>query len=134
MVAGKDHSSGNTGKEVKASGENRKKILNPHLTASLHIYHSAVSWLQKENLAAKAQCETQYQLYHLAATHTPAVQEGKDALSPPATSHSLALATSGNDALEEFLFDVLPALLETGNIPKLDSTMTLYSSQLPKVC
>lgn len=70
MVAGKDHSSGNTGKEVKASGENRKKILNPHLTASLHTYHSAVSWLQKENLAAKAQCETQYQLYHLAATHT----------------------------------------------------------------
>lgn len=31
MVAGKDHSSGNTGKEVKASGEDRqKKILNPH--------------------------------------------------------------------------------------------------------
>lgn len=68
------------------------------------------------------------------ATHSPAVQEGKDALSPPAASHSLAMATSGKDALEEFLFDVFPALLETGNIPKLDSTMTLYSPQLSKVC
>lgn len=44
------------------------------------------------------------------------------------------MATSGKDALEEFLFDVFPALLETGNIPKLDSTMTLYSPQLSKVC
>lgn len=61
----------------------------------------------------------------------PAVQEGKDVLSPPAPPHSLALATAGNDALKGFVCDSSPARLETGNIPSLDSTMTSSSPPAP---
>lgn len=67
-------------------------------------------------------------------SRTSAAQEGKDALPPPAPPRSLALATSGNDALEGFVCDGSPAHLETANIPNLDSTMTSFLPQLPQVC
>lgn len=62
---------------------------------------------------------------------TPAAQEGKDALPSPAAPHSLALATTGDDALEGFVCDSSPACLETGNVSNLDSTMMSSSPSAP---
>lgn len=61
MVAGKGHSSGNFGKEVE-SLRRGQPVPKP---TSLHTCHNAVPRLQKENLAAKGQCETRHQRYRL---------------------------------------------------------------------